>query len=43
MTDDALSDIPIGKRITFEKTVTAADVESFAELTGDFDPLHLDE
>ena len=43
MTDSSLGDIPIGKRVTFEKTVTAADVERFAELTGDFDPLHLDE
>lgn len=43
MTDHGLRDIPIGKRVTFEKTVTAADVERFAELTGDFDPLHLDE
>ena len=43
MTEDLLRDIPIGKRVDFEKTVTAADVERFAELTGDFDPLHLDE
>ena len=43
MTDQAFSDIAIGGRIEFSKTVTAADIECFAELTGDFDPLHLDE
>ena len=43
MTDHALSGITIGKRIEFEKTVTAGDIERFAELTGDFDPLHTDE
>ncbi len=43
MTDHALSDITIGRRIEFEKTITADDIERFAELTGDFDPLHTDE
>ncbi|MFP6744615.1 MAG: MaoC/PaaZ C-terminal domain-containing protein [Alphaproteobacteria bacterium] len=43
MTDQAFSDIAIGGRIEFTKTVTADDIERFAELTGDFDPLHLDE
>ncbi len=43
MTETALDGIPVGKRVTFEKTVTAADIEQFAALTGDLDPLHLDE
>ena len=43
MTDQTLSDIVIGGRTEFTKTVTAGDIERFAELTGDFDPLHLDE
>jgi acyl dehydratase len=43
MTDQTFNDIPIGRRIEFEKTVTADDIERFAELTGDFDPLHIDE
>ncbi len=43
MTDQALSDIAVGGRTEFTKTVTAGDIERFAELTGDFDPLHTDE
>ena len=43
MTDHALSEITIGEQTEIVKTVTADDVERFADLTGDFDPLHTDE
>jgi 3-hydroxybutyryl-CoA dehydratase len=32
-----------GDRASFSKTVTAKDVETFAEVTGDTNPLHLDD
>lgn len=32
----------IGQRASFTKTVTEADVTTFAGLTGDFNPLHVD-
>jgi 3-hydroxybutyryl-CoA dehydratase len=35
--------LKVGDRATFAKTVTAADVETFAAITGDTNPLHLDE
>lgn len=33
----------VGDRATFTKTVTEDDVNTFAELIGDFNPLHVDE
>ncbi|MEJ2211722.1 MAG: MaoC family dehydratase [Anaerolineae bacterium] len=36
------SDFAIGQRDTFTKTVTEADVTTFAGLIGDFNPLHVD-
>jgi 3-hydroxybutyryl-CoA dehydratase len=33
----------IGQRASLNKTVTAADVDAFAELIGDFNPIHMDE
>jgi 3-hydroxybutyryl-CoA dehydratase len=43
MADDAVrSDFRIGERATFSKTVTEADVTTFAGLIGDFNPLHVD-
>jgi 3-hydroxybutyryl-CoA dehydratase len=40
-----MSDFPlkIGDKATFSKTVTDADVVSFARVTGDEQPLHLDQ
>ena len=43
MTDFDLSEIPIGKRLEYVKPVSADDIERFAALTGDHDPLHTDE
>ncbi len=43
MTNDALNGIDIGKRVEFRKTVSESDIYLFAGVTGDFDPLHIDE
>jgi len=32
----------LGQRATVSKTITAADVDTFAGLSGDFNPLHVD-
>tara|TARA_Y100000310_G_C20159597_1_gene568537 strand:+ start:159 stop:590 length:432 start_codon:yes stop_codon:yes gene_type:complete len=32
-----------GKKVKFEKTLTVQDIDSFAKLTGDKNPLHCDE
>ena len=36
-------DIKVGESASASRTITAADVDSFAELTGDFNPIHVDE
>jgi len=41
MSDGTLS-VKIGDRAEFEKTVTAQDVELFAQVSGDTNPLHRD-
>lgn len=33
----------VGQKYTFEKTVGEEDVQKFAEVTGDYNPLHMDE
>jgi len=35
--------ILIGERASASRTITAADVDSFAALTGDYNPIHVDE
>lgn len=35
-------DIQIGDKNSFTKTITEYDIEQFARLTGDFNPVHLD-
>jgi 3-hydroxybutyryl-CoA dehydratase len=43
MTDvEIRSNFAIGERASFTKTITEADVTSFAGLIGDFNPLHVD-
>lgn len=37
------SEISVGLKFSFEKHVTAEEVEAFAELTGDYNPLHCDD
>jgi acyl dehydratase len=34
---------PVGTRATWTRTITAADVEAYAAITGDRNPLHFDE
>lgn len=36
-------DLQLGMEASFAKTVTAADIAKFAEVTGDKNPVHLDE
>jgi 3-hydroxybutyryl-CoA dehydratase len=44
MTDTAVrNDFQVGEQESFTKTVTENDVNTFAELIGDFNPLHVDE
>jgi acyl dehydratase len=35
--------VEIGERATFSKTVTDADIALFSAISGDFDPVHVDE
>lgn len=38
-----LEDLSIGMSASFEKTVTEADIVTFADLSGDTNPVHMDE
>ena len=38
-----LEDLELGMRVAYERQVTEDMIESFAEVSGDFNPLHLDE
>lgn len=38
-----IHDIRVGDRAEFSKTITEKEVMIFAEITGDFNPLHVDE
>jgi acyl dehydratase len=40
---DSIETFPVGKTVTFSKTVSESDVYLFAGITGDFDPIHVDE
>ena len=35
-------DFLIGERASFGKTITEADISTFADLVGDFNPIHVD-
>lgn len=39
----AISSIRVGQSAELEKLVTSEDVEAFARITGDFNPVHMDE
>jgi len=39
----ALEDLTVGMTASYRHTITDADVRTFADLTGDHNPLHLDE
>lgn len=43
MTADSVLGIRPGDRASFEKTVTEDDIRAFAEVTGDHNPIHLDD
>ena len=36
-------DLPIGRKHAIERTMTAADVDAFGRLSGDLNPLHMDD
>jgi 3-hydroxybutyryl-CoA dehydratase len=36
-------DIKLGEKMSFSKTITEADIFAFCGITGDFNPLHVDE
>ena len=38
-----IDDLEIGQKIKFSNTVTQDDINSFAKVTGDFNPVHIDE
>lgn len=40
---DSIHTFPIGKSVTFSKTVSESDIYLFAGITGDFDPIHVDQ
>ena len=37
------ADIEVGERASASRTITAADIDAFAEVTGDYNPIHVDE
>ncbi|MFO0996470.1 MAG: MaoC/PaaZ C-terminal domain-containing protein [Alphaproteobacteria bacterium] len=39
----SLDDIPVGYTVTVRKTISESDVYLFAGITGDYDPIHVDE
>jgi len=38
-----MSQVTIGQKGTFTKSITDADIHAFAQATGDFNPVHLDD
>jgi acyl dehydratase len=40
---DSIHTFPVGKSVTFSKTVSESDIYLFAGITGDFDPIHVDQ
>ena len=43
MTSHAFEDLQLGQRATLSATVTAADIDAFARISGDTNPVHLDQ
>ena len=41
--EDSIKTFPVGKSVIFSKTVSESDVYLFAGITGDFDPIHVNE
>lgn len=42
-TGETIHDFPVGKTVQFSKTVSESDVYLFAGITGDLDPIHVNE
>jgi 3-hydroxybutyryl-CoA dehydratase len=42
MKELAFADIKVGDTVSSSKTVTEADIKAFAEVSGDFNPVHVD-
>jgi len=42
MKELAFADIKVGDTASFSKTVTESDIANFAEVSGDFNPIHVD-
>jgi acyl dehydratase len=40
---DSIRTFPVGKSVTFSKTVSESDIYLFAGITGDFDPIHVNQ
>lgn len=38
-----MAELKVGATVSWARTITQADIEAFAVLTGDYNPLHLDE
>lgn len=43
MPDDSVLGVKVGDKAEFSKSITDADIQNFAEVTGDNQPLHLDD
>ncbi len=43
MTDSMVREYRVGERASFSRTITEADIVNFAGVTGDYNPVHLDE
>lgn len=43
LNDYSYDEIKIGQKFDFKKLLAAEDIENFAKLTGDFNPLHCDD
>jgi 3-hydroxybutyryl-CoA dehydratase len=43
ITERKFEDIKVGEKASLSRTFTEEDVKSFAEITGDFNPIHIDE
>lgn len=43
MISKSIQELTVGERASFTKTISERDVSLFAEVTGDFNPVHVDE
>lgn len=43
MTELKYADIKVGDKASFSKTISESDINKFADVSGDFNPVHIDE